>query len=395
MTQLSSQKSRMSLFVFIAALIAILMRHIDFFMYPRFWAEEGTEYFLDAYNNGLSALFHVHQGYFSLIPNLATYIATMLPLEDAPVATTFFALIVHIIPFYLIYISRSEFLATPMKKALASLSVLLVSHTAEIWLNTITSQFHFIIIVFIILLEHIDKLSMSKRYGFYLLILIAGLSGVPANILAPLFLYKYFVSKNKVNLHFLMILTFTTITQLIFIMTAEGTGLERMGHVGFEALGNIFVSLFQHPVFYSLKVGYRTLLILPLVYIIIKYLSQKNYFILFFGSSFLLTCIMVITSLEMYGGARYLYAPNVIFILGLLTGIFDLSLPRAIRRILGVYVAIAFFTGIQHFPVKGAIDSKAWVKWKDQVRLYQDHSIDVIVISPQGKASWTMTLPRK
>jgi len=381
-----------NLLIFITAVILIVMRHVDFFISPRFWAEEATQYFYDAYMNGPSALVQAHKGYYSIVPTVSAYFATLVPLEHAPLVTTIFAFFVQVIPFYLIYISRSEYFNTSLKKLLASLIILFVVHTPEIWLNAITSQFHFVIIVFILLLENKDNIPKSKRYWFYFLTLVSGLSGVPANILAPLFLYNYLITKQKENLYLFGIFILTTSIHLVFILTADRIG-QIHDDITFYVIGNIFVSLFQYPIFYSWKIGIETIIILPLFYIIIKCLSPKKYFEIFFVSAFLLTTIMILTSWGMKGGIRYMYAPSIIMILGLLVAIFDISLSKVTRGVLGIYVALALFSGIKNFPlIDGQFYSKNWKNWHDQALLYKAHKVDKIVLYPP---MFKISLPRK
>jgi len=75
---------------------------------------------------------------------------------------------------------------------------------------------------------------------------------------------------------------------------------------------------------------------------------------------------------------------------------FDTSINKVIRSILSVYIFIALKSGISNFPIKdGSFDSTHWKHWKDEVILFQNHSIDTIIIYPQWKGHvWTVTLPR-
>lgn len=392
MTFINTQNKILNFSILIAFILLVITRHVDFFIYPRFWAEEATQYFRDPYINGLSAIWHEHKGYYSLVPSVAGYFATFVPLEHAPLVTTLFAFFIQIIPFYLIFISKSEYLDTSLKKLFFSMIILFIGATPEIWLNSITSQFHFIIITFLLLIENKKLMSKIKTYMFYLLALLAGLSGIPANLLAPMFIYKFFMTKQKVNLHIVGIFALTTAIHLMFILSADRIH-DMQNDISYNVLGNIFLSLFQYPIFYSGKINLDTLLILPLLYIIIKYLSQKKYFEIFFGSALFLGVVMILTSWGMNGGQRYVYASSVIFILGLTAGLFDTTLPKLIRIILLVYISTAIYNNIKHFPlVHGQFYSKNWKSWHQQALLYKEHSIEKIILYPPN---WSVTLPRK
>jgi len=391
MIPLNIENKNLNIVIFIAFIILVLTRHFEFFTNPRFWAEEGTQYFSDAYINGFTSLWQEHKGYYSLTPSVAAYFSTLVPLEHAPLVTTIFAFFVQIIPFYLISISRSEYLDTSLKKLLASMIILFIANTPEIWLNTVTSQFHFIIIVFLLLLDKKSTMSKLKTYFFYILAVISGLSGIPANILAPVFIYNYFVTKEKANLWLFGIFTLTTSMHVAFILSAER--IKNLTDAGLNVIGNIFVSVFQYPFFYTGKVGVETLITLPLVYIIIRYLSSKKYFNIFFGTAMLLAVIMIMTSWGMNGGRRYVYAPSVILVMGLMVAVYDISLSKVIRGIIAAYILFGLFTGIKNFPlVDGQFHGKGWKHWKNEVARYEAHTIDSIVLYPP---TWVMPLPRR
>ena len=398
--KIDENKNFYNIIILVGAILLIVTRHVDFIIYPRFWAEEGSVYFLDAYTFGASSLWHAHQGYYSIIPNFSTYFATFVPLEFAPIITTLIAFVVQVVPFYLINISKSEFFNTSFKKLLASMIILFVGNTEQIWLNTITSQFHFVVILFLLLIDNKSNLNKGKSYIFYIITLISGLSGVPANILAPIFFYNYFITKQKINLHMFGILVITSLIQVIAISTSTSDVTNRTDYPGFSVIGHILISIFQAPIFHTTSGSAYTLLILPLIYIIIKSISPKKYFLIFFGSTFLLASIMILTSMSMAGGWRYIYAPGVIFMFGLLSAVFDTSISKRARVALRAYIAIAIFYGVINFPLldEGTypVHSKHWKHWKDEALLYKEHSIDEIAIYPQWEIGpWSVSLPRK
>ena len=86
----------------------------------------------------------------------------------------------------------------------------------------------------------------------------------------------------------------------------------------------------------------------------------------------------------MRGGGRYLYAPSMIFMLGLLAMLFDKSLSKWVNKAARIYIVIATFIGILRYPLReGFVDSSNWKRWKDEAVLYKAHSIDTMAIYPQ------------
>jgi len=395
----NSNKRYFNITVLISSILLIIVRHIDFFKFPRFWAEEGKVYFLDAYTNGISSLLHGHQGYYSIIPNFATYFSTLVPLEYAPIVTTFIAFLVQVLPFYLIFINKAIFFDSSLKKFIASLIVLFVAQTGPIWLNTISSQFHFIVILFIIMLDDKSKILKSTKNIYFILVFLSGMSGIPSNILTPFFFLKYLKSKLKTNLYLFIILVFTTLIQIGFILGSNG--LQRVNTnfslYSVRRLGErLFENSIIYPIFYSNSL-YLTVLVLPLIYLLFNVIKKNNNYCIFFSTSFLLSTIMLVTSIRMIGGDRYFYASSVIFILGLHAIIFDKLRKKWIKGIALTYMVTAILIGIINYPIKeGTVDSRDWKRWKDEIILYKNQDIDTITIYPQrNHTKWLISLPLK
>gem|GEM_PF-3342311 len=381
------------IYIFVFFIIMFIIRDIDLFINPRFWAEEGTIYFSDVYKYGISHLFNTHQGYFSIIPNFATYLATFVPLKFAPFVTTFIALIVQIIPLILIFKIKTPYFDTVNKKFIASLIILFSGNTSEIWLKSITSQFHFVVILFLILLDtEYDKYVKTK----YALIFISGLSGVPANVLILVTLLNYFKSKNIIFLKYSSILFITIAIQLFYIIILKEQLNTRFDINIFKSLIYQFYYYFVYPFYYQFKLKILIVLQIPLIYIIFKYLKYKEYFMQFFIFSFVMTYILVFGSIGGTGGGRYAYSTGVILLLGLLIASYDLSLTLKIRRIIKIYIFISIFIGIYNFPIRdGEFNSVYWIKWFDEVKTFDPESKNKLLIYPQWQdINWSIKLEK-
>ena len=76
-----NRRTLLTLVLLAGAAAALVLRVPEVVLEPRFWAEEARVYFVYALNNPAgSALLAPHQGYYSLVPNLATWLATLVPL---------------------------------------------------------------------------------------------------------------------------------------------------------------------------------------------------------------------------------------------------------------------------------------------------------------------------
>ena len=114
-----------SLALFLILVVILVWRAPNLLRAPRFWAEEGRVYFKFAYEHGFfRSLYFIHwwMGYLYLLPNISAAIAAhMLPLEYAPFATTYAALVVQLIPFLIILYGKSTVFKRIPKKITACL----------------------------------------------------------------------------------------------------------------------------------------------------------------------------------------------------------------------------------------------------------------------------------
>ena len=121
----------------------------------RFWGEEGSIYFREAYlQSPLQALLTSNLGYYSLLNKLAALAAAhAAALDYAPIATMLFALAVQVLPAALLLFARIPALPTLLHRATAVALVLFVQPNQEVWLNTINSQYYLCVASGIILIS--------------------------------------------------------------------------------------------------------------------------------------------------------------------------------------------------------------------------------------------------
>ncbi len=209
-------------FIFLLIVSLIAFRSPELFLYPRFWAEEGTLYFKSIYESSLfEGLFFIPRytaEYITLSVNIPlTLAARLFPIEYAPAVSTYFSLLILLIPFAIVLWGNSHLWDTPIKKLLVCLIILLAptSTDAEIWLNTINLQIHCGIISVCLLFEKLDPVSLSqrKRWLYRLLLIFCGLSGPYTMFLSLVFLLKAWHEKSRESLWFFLIVFLTSSVQ--------------------------------------------------------------------------------------------------------------------------------------------------------------------------------------
>jgi hypothetical protein len=227
-------------FVGLAMVIAVtVLRDTRFFTQPRFWAEEGMLHFAFSFSHPwYQALFAPQVGYLNFWPNLATWLATLVPLEFAPLVTTLLAMLVQLIPVGLILWSRSSFWAGwPFK--LAFVAVLLFTPlSSEVWLNTINSYNYLLIATLIILFEEPAQHS-PRRWGTRGLLVIAGLSGTVSCFLIPIFIFRALLEKQRERWVQIIILSVCALIQIALILSYRSNAdlSQRFHLIGLTTLG--------------------------------------------------------------------------------------------------------------------------------------------------------------
>jgi hypothetical protein len=163
----------------------------------RFWAEEGTVFLQNAWHEPwYKALFFVYGGYLNLIANFATIVArNILPLAQAPYASSLIALVIQTVPTILLCCSRQKWLQNQTTLIAALLLVALPS-THEIWISSIGSQFHLnLCTVLVLVLE--TQTTGAIKWLQYALLVVAPLTGLGPSLLLPLFIARAIIDKSK------------------------------------------------------------------------------------------------------------------------------------------------------------------------------------------------------
>lgn len=187
----------------------------------RFWAEEATVYFQFAVSRPtLAALLAPHLGYYSLVANAATGLAAAVPLELAPRLTAGLALVVQLVPAaWLVYARRPAGLPDTLAVRALGLALLaFVATSQEVWLNTITSQFHLAVASALVLATP-PAGARQNRTALGVLAL-GGLSGVVSVALVPLFWLRAHVEGCRTRARQAGLLTACALGQLAAVATS-------------------------------------------------------------------------------------------------------------------------------------------------------------------------------
>ena len=194
----------------------------------RFISEEGFIFFKNSFENGpIYGFFQIfwETGYLNLWVNIGSVLALIPSLEYAPFVTVYLALSLKIYIFALILFSESIFSQNLRDKIFISLIVLLSPlMVPNIWLNTLNSMSYFGILTILIFFQKNEKITFYEKISPYVLF-VSGLSSLYSSILAPFFLMKYYLNKNKINLYNCLFISLSAAIQFSIIIYAKFNNL--------------------------------------------------------------------------------------------------------------------------------------------------------------------------
>jgi len=419
-------------FLFLLGFIFIRAREI--LLSPRFWAEEATLYFKGIYEStwleGLLFIPHHVAEYISLAVNFPLVIAVnVFPLYYTPYITTYFSFAILLIPYLVILYGYSHLWKNPFQRISTCLLLLLIPTAAEpeVLLNTINLQVHCGLISVCILFEnlHTCETQIKKKWGYRLLLIFCGLSGIYTTFLSLAFLVKAYYEKSIEAWRHFWIVCSTS-----FIQTALFFSIHQQGIVGDEKL--VYFDIIKAPLYIFnhhimtpllgfwvrlklntpdiLQAGYFsrfTLLIMSLGVIIIVglffYKVIKNrtspYLILLVISFLSVSLLTAIGSMGGAPGARYAVIPGFLFTLILFYSIQWQRPFNYYSMIISVTLCVSLLIGSFYFFET----RKYWVNreylpiWSVEIAQWQKNA-DYFLVSwpyPWVDDSWKFYLSKR
>lgn len=396
----------------LVAAAAVVLRVPDLVLEPRFWAEEARVYFAYALAAGpLDALLAPHQGYYSLVPNLATWLATLVPLEAAPAVTTAVALAVQVLPALIAATSPAPWADGPFRRIAAVLVVLLVGAAGELHATTTNSQFHLALAAGLVYLDFAADPGPTRRRALLAVLLLAGLTGVQATLLAPVFAWRWWRERQPVDRAATVLLGLCLALQagVVLLAPAEAdrfaAGLDPLKALGKAAEG-LAKGLLVYPAAGGL--GPKTLA-LPLGWLLaavggagVAAAAAVQVAILRRGpgrdllaAAWLVAAVSFLGSRRMAGGDRYLALPAVLVVLAVLAVAFDRRHGRPVRLAAGLAVTAAILSNAWLYgPRMDGMADPGWPAWRDEVAAWRAGERAEPRIHPQWPdAVWTVPLP--
>ncbi|MDZ8108407.1 MAG: hypothetical protein RM338_22665 [Nostoc sp. DedQUE12a] len=219
--------------MFLLAFILIISRRPDAILNPQFWAEDGTVFYAQAYNNGsLNSLFLPYAGYLHAVPRLTAAFSMLFPLKSAPLVFNLIAIIIQILPVNFLISSRfSKLIPNINYRIFISFLYLALPGCYEIHANITNAQWHIALLIFMALIAQSSRLLINLLDT--ILVFIGGLTGPFSIIITPAISFFILSDRFKEKRSYtfrsakFLLLIITAIFQFIVIAN-DKTGQDRI-----------------------------------------------------------------------------------------------------------------------------------------------------------------------
>jgi len=405
----------------VTVIAVIMLRCPEILYQPRFWAEEGA-FFAFAFNDGFwTNLFIPHYGYITLYNSLATSLATLFPLEVAPLVTTWMALLVQTSASAFLIWGHYRLLPCLWQRVGVALLMQLLAYSG-IWLNTLGAQFFLATITFCVLMYDDEKRPGSVQVLHGCILVISVLTGVISCFMVPAFLYKYLMTKTKaMAIYAGILLASLLLNGLVFIAAL----LRHDPEVGLRLVGNdlarLFIKLmsfqFAAPFFGHLflttpkmeDTGFEIRKFIFNLTEFDSFRSESQVITFLAGSIILLILIMLLIksfqnqevkyivillvavipmstlfSVQMSSGPRYTFVPSIVIGFFLASLLNNKEFTHTAQSIAGVLLLLSLI--FNSFEYRRSITETAysnnWLPWKDEVRKWRQYNRYELAIWP-------------
>jgi hypothetical protein len=415
-----------------SVIFVIYIRQPELLIEPRFWAEEGTNYFSYAFSHSwLNNLFSPQYGYNTLYNSIATSFATMVPLDYAPSVTTYLAFTVQLLVSAAVIWWDIPVLNSLFKKFAMALFIQILAYS-RLWVTTIGVQYWLCILSFLILM-HNHNSDNTKVHGLHkALLILNGLTGILSCLLLPAFALKAVKTKSRRLMQHVIILSVCLLTQTAvfsyaYINNDDGL-IRRFTHCDLSyMLSKLIKFQFSVPFFglnidtYPSAMSIETVIRQALSTIVGPSVYTCRYVLLEIGMGLFILCfisiliskkfnsidtqlimisVVLLTVISTYfsinksGGPRYTFAPSVMIMFLVVGAINDKTIPRFLSYSASLLVTLSLTVSLMQYKdtMLSFTYDPAWPKWKQELSIWRvNHEYPIKIWPPP----WQMTLTPK
>lgn len=243
--------------VFLIAFAITVLRRPDIVVNAQFWAEDGMMWFTQMYRDGFISIFRPQDGYFQTISRLAAGLALFVPLEHAPLVMNLVFICIKSLLVAMLFTTRLDHLTgNNVVRVIVAIFILITPDAHEVHGN-VTSAHWFLSCIALLLLLSKDPSNMLIKILDIPIVIIAGLSGPFAIIIAPLSVIWFYLNRGYSTFHNKVLTVCISITALIQATAVVATASSR-SQVELGASLSTFLKVVSSRVFGPVFFGSKT-----------------------------------------------------------------------------------------------------------------------------------------
>jgi hypothetical protein len=360
--------------VLLSAAAILFIRKGDSLVNPQFWAEDGSIFFAQQYNEGAMAMLEPYAGYMHFVQRVIAFLSEgLLSYAFIPAAYSYSCLLLTLVVVAEVFSPRLSLRYKP----LVALAVVLVPHyTNEVFLNIANVQW----ILALLLIMNLLKESPNEKFGNVraqlawdiAVTIVCGLTGPFVMLLLPLYIWKWARNRNVPNAAIGLSALAASCVQIYFVMKFPEPHQEWMkridayvGVIGCKLFGSLFAGEYGIEIWdpYAATIGF-VFFVAFLVWAAPDTKSRRVVLIL-------LAVLLAVTAAAIhkframpgvlgpiYQGQRYFYIPHIMLIWSL---IICLDNPRRwVRLLIGVLLGAVLVSSLVSGFRSPAPPDKRW-----------------------------------
>jgi hypothetical protein len=181
-----------------------------------------------------------HSGYFDVFTNAGTWLAAQVPIARAPLVTVWLSFgVIASLLWVTLYWSST---LLPSIGARITAAVLLIVGTLampEAWLNTLEAQVYLALLAVLLLFVELRRLSRIQFVFGAIVLAVAGLSGVYADLLAPFFIWRAVKERTRRSIVYAAVSGVSAAIQLAVVVHLRFSGQTGGSKLGIHRPGTI------------------------------------------------------------------------------------------------------------------------------------------------------------
>jgi hypothetical protein len=270
-------------FLFFAALL--IARRPDCILHPQFWAEEGTRFFTDARAHPAWAnLAACPYGYFDLLIRTAHQIAVLFPIETAPLVLVLIAIAIQAaVPTFVVSSRYTNWMGPFPIRLVAAVLYCAMPNSFEVHCIQLHSRVHLAVLAALLIVSAPSRSLAGKLFDGSVLI-VSGLSGPFALILAPVAGWQYWIKRDPATRRNFLILAVALVLEIFALIYSSRSRFgvpigasfpEAIRIIGGQFAMGFFLgqgtySTIVHQPYFDVAAGLSLLALLVLVFLFVQ-----------------------------------------------------------------------------------------------------------------------------